>query len=38
MSKEMQEKADIIVKELKSALSPIKKEINNIKKSSGKLI
>ncbi len=32
MSKELQEKADKVIKELKEALIPIKSEINSIQK------
>jgi hypothetical protein len=38
MSKELQDKADKVIKELKEAVIPIRKEIRRIKESSGRLI
>jgi hypothetical protein len=38
MSRELQEKADKIIQELKEAIIPIKEEIRKIKGSSGRLI
>jgi hypothetical protein len=38
MSKELQERADEIIKELKDALVPLKKEISRMKSSSGRPI
>jgi len=38
MSKELQEKADTIMKELMDALIPIKEELKGIKKELGKKI
>lgn len=38
MSKELQEKADKIIKELNEAIIPIKEEIKRLKSSSGKYI
>jgi hypothetical protein len=36
MSKELQEKADRIMRELQDALVPLKEEINSLKRSSGR--
>ncbi len=38
MSKELQERADEMIKELKEALVPLKEEIRRMKRSSGRLI
>jgi hypothetical protein len=38
MSKELQDKADKVIKELKEAVIPIREEIRRIKESSGRLI
>ncbi len=38
MSKELQEKADKVIRELKDAIIPLREEIRKIKNSSGRLI
>jgi hypothetical protein len=38
MSRELQEKADKVIKELKEAVIPLREEIRKIKDSSGRLI
>lgn len=38
MSKELQERADEMIKELKEALIPLKEEIRRMKRSSGRRI
>ncbi len=38
MSKELQERADRIIKELKDAVIPLREEIQKLRNSSGRLI